>query len=206
MTPWKPCPSGALVIQGTAANDVVRVSEVQNNGAAWIRVEINGQNEWHQANRIAAKSVLFNAGAGDDYFRNDANSLKTVAFGGTGNDVLIGSAAADQLIGGAGNDQLFGQGGHDQIWGEAGNDVLVGGIGNDQLMGGDGNDRLFGEAGDDRLFGEAGDDTLVGGDGHDFFHGGNGVSTNADYSAAADLVFKAGFETAVWRLGKWHPY
>ena len=198
--------AGNLVIQGTAGNDVVQISEVQSGNVKWFRVEANGASEWHAASLVKTGVAVFNGGNGNDYFRNNAPTLNVVAFGGDGDDILIGGAGNDQLIGGAGHDQLFGQAGNDLLWGEAGSDVLVGGAGNDQLMGGDGNDQLFGEAGNDRLFGDAGNDLLVGGAGSDFFHGGVGITTNADFDSTADTLAPTGFQTAVWRGGRWFAF
>ncbi|MFK0312779.1 serralysin family metalloprotease [Pseudomonas sp. NPDC090233] len=47
------------------------------------------------------------------------------AFGGAGNDLLIGNGVANVLKGGAGNDIIYGAGGGDQLWGGAGADTFV---------------------------------------------------------------------------------
>lgn len=47
------------------------------------------------------------------------------AFGGSGNDLLIGNAVANLLKGGAGNDIIYGGGGADTLWGGAGADTFV---------------------------------------------------------------------------------
>jgi Ca2+-binding RTX toxin-like protein/subtilisin-like proprotein convertase family protein len=68
------------------------------------------------------------------------------AYGGDGNDVLIGNAAGNHLSGGAGNDVLDG---------ETGNDTLVGGLGADLFIyaAGDGADTIadLSAAGGDRV-------------------------------------------------------
>jgi Ca2+-binding RTX toxin-like protein len=124
------------------------------------------------------------------------------AFGGGGDDVLLGSRFNDSLDGGAGNDTLNGGGGNDTLLGGDGNDGLSGYTGNDQLFGGAGNDTLIGHDGDDTLFGEAGTDTLVGaggtsvtGDGTDELTGGSesdffdgDVSERQDFNAAEDTA------------------
>ena len=62
------------------------------------------------------------------------------AFGGDGNDTIIGNSAANTLYGGRGNDYLDGGAGNDILYGGAGNDTLIGGAGSNTLYGGKGND------------------------------------------------------------------
>lgn len=57
------------------------------------------------------------------------------AFGGSGNDLLIGNDAANVLKGGAGNDIIYGGGGADQLWGGAGADTFVFGASTDSKPG-----------------------------------------------------------------------
>ncbi|WP_339532165.1 serralysin family metalloprotease [Pseudomonas mucidolens] len=57
------------------------------------------------------------------------------AFGGAGNDLLIGNAAANTLKGGAGNDLIYGGGGADKLWGGAGADTFVFGASSDSKPG-----------------------------------------------------------------------
>ncbi|MGO1078038.1 calcium-binding protein [Inquilinus sp. CA228] len=57
------------------------------------------------------------------------------AFGGSGNDTLIGSATANLLDAGFGNDSLSGLGGDDILKGSFGDDLLRGGAGADVLNG-----------------------------------------------------------------------
>lgn len=47
------------------------------------------------------------------------------AFGGCGNDVIIGNDADNILKGNAGDDVLYGGAGQDQLWGGTGNDIFV---------------------------------------------------------------------------------
>ncbi|AMG68978.1 serralysin family metalloprotease [Morganella morganii] len=47
------------------------------------------------------------------------------AFGGRGNDVIIGNDADNILMGNGGNDVLYGGAGQDQLWGGTGNDIFV---------------------------------------------------------------------------------
>ncbi|WP_411723251.1 M10 family metallopeptidase C-terminal domain-containing protein [Loktanella salsilacus] len=82
------------------------------------------------------------------------------AYGGFGNDRVIGNSANNIMLGRNGNDVVLGLNGHD---------ILNGGNGDDVVQGGDGNDRVFGQAGNDVLFGDAGFDLLHGGAGNDVF-------------------------------------
>ena len=47
------------------------------------------------------------------------------AFGGAGNDLIIGNQVANLIKGGGGNDLIYGGRGADQLWGGAGNDTFV---------------------------------------------------------------------------------
>jgi Ca2+-binding RTX toxin-like protein len=149
--------------------------------------------------------IRFSGGSGSDRFTN-GTSIRCSAYGGTGDDILIGGSnhdslhgedGNDRLSGGDGIDYLYGDGGNDRLHGDAGNDVIFANSGNDSLYGGDGNDRLVGHEGDDyivggsgndnlygldgfdRLYGQAGDDDLDGGTDwvHDFLSGGDGADT-----------------------------
>lgn len=82
------------------------------------------------------------------------------AYGGFGNDRMVGNSANNILLGRNGNDVVLGLNGHD---------ILNGGNGNDVVQGGAGSDRVFGQAGNDALFGDAGFDLLNGGAGNDMF-------------------------------------
>ena len=102
----------------------------------------------------------------DDTLRTASFELNW-AFGGRGDDVLIGTSATDILAGGAGADRILGNGGSDTLIGNAGADLLIGGTGNDSLEGDSGNDVLRGGAGRDQLLGGLGADSLNGGPGRD---------------------------------------
>ncbi len=65
------------------------------------------------------------------------------AFGGAGDDILLGSAAANSLAGGWGNDLLRGGAGNDTLGGGDGDDILDGGLGADAMAGGVGNDQYL---------------------------------------------------------------
>ncbi len=63
------------------------------------------------------------------------------AFGGAGNDLIIGNNTANIIKGGAGDDIIYGGGGADQLWGGAGNDTFVYGASSDSRPGAA--DRIF---------------------------------------------------------------
>jgi Ca2+-binding RTX toxin-like protein len=112
------------------------------------------------------------------------------AYGGNGNDAIIGrdSGDLDRLYGGLGNDIVYGGGPFVPL---VSPDLLFGGPGSDSLNGFDGNDSLYGGDGDDSgtlimvggitdfagLRGGTGDDLLDGGNGSDQLSGGAGADT-----------------------------
>ncbi|MCU9846784.1 M10 family metallopeptidase C-terminal domain-containing protein [Defluviimonas sp. WL0024] len=123
---------------------------------------------------ISNGTVIENAfgGSGNDtIIGNDAANYLD---GGGGNDRLNGDTGVDWLYGGEGSDVLYGDGGWDRLYGDAWSDDLYGGYGNDQLFGGWGDDRLEGGIGDDTLQGEGGNDRLFGGNDLDRLYGGDG--------------------------------
>ena len=151
----------------------------------------------YSTSHLSGKTVLFYGNGGGDYFSNRTN-LRTIAYGGEGNDSLFGSNANDtlhgeggndSLVGGLGNDELHGNAGRDYLWGDmagqdnyplSGDDRLYGGDGLDDLIGGAGNDVLYGGNDFDYLYGNLGDDFLDGGNGGAYYHGGQGLDFRAD--------------------------
>jgi Ca2+-binding RTX toxin-like protein len=175
--------ANVLLINGTSADDKVSVS---SRGGQLV-VQFNGKEKAFDATH--AEFIVFYGGRGDDQFVNKTSVKVHQAFGGAGNDHLVGGSNVDVLYGDAGNDRL--EGGD-------GNDVLSGGDGKDALYGQGGADRLFGEsdttpqksqgnqisaydqaladlldggAGDDALYGGLGNDVLKGDAGYDFLYG-----------------------------------
>ncbi|MGH2956166.1 MAG: calcium-binding protein [Solirubrobacterales bacterium] len=121
-------------------------------------------------------------GAGNDRLTGSFAAFN-LAFGGSGNDRLLGGGVRDLLQGGGDNDKLAGRDGNDVLVGRAGadkgaggpgDDLISGNAGDDRLMGGPGNDLIGGGLGIDRLFGGLGDDRLVGGPQKDRLNGGGG--------------------------------
>ena len=92
-------------------------------------------------------------------YRGDPRSLIENAYGGAGDDAILGNVAHNGLEGGAGDDEIYGAFGNDIIGGGSGNDLLDGGTGIDDLGGGAGNDQLDGGGGDDVMMGGIGNDT-----------------------------------------------
>ncbi|HWX47727.1 MAG TPA: SdrD B-like domain-containing protein [Roseomonas sp.] len=137
----------------------------------------------------ATPGVVLGAGA-DQY--NGTDDVADHAFGGDGDDILLGlgqddvfhgqngndfldgHTGDDALFGGAGNDRVHGQAGDDVLDAGPGDDTIEGGDGRDIDLGGEGDDRMQGENGDDWLFGGAGQDILEGNAGRDFLSGGTG--------------------------------
>lgn len=141
-----------------------------------------------------ARGSIFNA------YQN-GDSLIENAFGGSGNDAIVGNQANNVLRGNGGNDGIMGGDGNDTILGDAGSDTLMGENGNDAIAGGTevdfilcgegadvafggaGNDAILGQGGDDVIWGEdnsgapAGDDGIDGGDGNDTLLGQGGSDT-----------------------------
>ncbi|RKS77790.1 hemolysin type calcium-binding protein [Motilibacter peucedani] len=114
------------------------------------------------------RDVIVARGAGSVVDARGGNDLVCVsghAYGGAGDDVLVGSARRDVLDGGPGRDTLRGLGGDDLLRGGSGGDRLLGGPGRDRLLGGSGNDRLDGGPGSDVLDGRPGRDVVLRGRG-----------------------------------------
>jgi hypothetical protein len=168
--------AGALVIAGTAANDSARV---YNHSSTQYRVNFNGVDQYFAKSAITTNTVRFYGYAGNDYFNNYVTTMRNIAYGGTGDDTLIGYNNIDYLYGEDGNDTLYGYGGNDYLYGGAGHDKLYGQDGNDFLYGGTGNDKLYGGNGNDCLYGEDGNDFMDAGTAAELANGGNGYDFNA---------------------------
>lgn len=107
--------------------------------------------------------IEFSGKGGNDVYDGSITLLKTTAFGGGGNDLLIGGINHDTLFGDSGNDTLFGL---------DGDDFLIGGNNSDTLFGGNGLDHLYGQSGNDSLDGgyDGKIDVMYGGLGFDAFY------------------------------------
>jgi Ca2+-binding RTX toxin-like protein len=111
-------------------------------------------------------------GPGDDYLVGGAED--DLLYGDAGVDTLVGLDGNDSLIGGNDRDYLYGGNGNDVLYGVGGNDYLSGSSGDDVLYGGTGADKLHGYNGADRLSGDSDNDVLYGGNDPDFLQGGFG--------------------------------
>jgi len=132
------------------------------------------------------------------------------AYGGAGNDVIIGTASGDNLIGmGDGNDRVVLNSGNDTVYagaddeGEdtvdasggdnviftgAGNDVVNTGAGNDEIGTGDGADIIDAGNGNNVIFAGAGNDNITTGNGDDVIYGGAG-GDNVSAGAGNDTIY-----------------
>ena len=112
-----------VIIEGTSGADVIRLVRVGNN------IEVQG---------LAATIVIerFDAGLdtlrilgldGDDLVDATglpSGSIKLIAEGGNGADILLGGAGSDTLLGGAGDDVLIGGAGNDLLDGGTGSNII----------------------------------------------------------------------------------
>ena len=195
---------GNLCIVGTAANDtweladrtdsygrqVLRVSTYNSSGALETKDFLTSQ---------VPGIIKFWGYGGNDYVNAGQVSSRGVqAWGGDGNDTLVGSQLRDILYGNGGNDGIDGQGGNDALYGGAGDDGMYGGAGADWMEGGDGNDYMSGGAGNDALYGNLGADNLNGDLGNDYLDGGKDGFADTlrggggSDTFVAELYFEAG--------------
>jgi Ca2+-binding RTX toxin-like protein len=130
---------------------------------------------------------------------NVVNTIEN-AWGGSGEDTIVGNEVGNNLLGNSGNDSLDGGLGNDTLYGGENNDTLLGSDGDDFLLdvfslgfpfdiiiiskdtffGGEGNDYLEGGGGNDTLDGGDGRDTLDGGEGNDSLIGGGAEDLSKD--------------------------
>lgn len=150
---------------------------------------------------IAGPAYL-EGGRGDDAIGSNGLAGATEAYGGAGDDSVVGHTSADSLFGGTGNDLIVGSGALASVDGvirtlvpseTSGADFLEGNAGQDAIYGFDGNDVILGGDGDDRgliafsaapgalfvagLFGGSGKDFIDGGSDDDLISGGAGKDT-----------------------------
>lgn len=142
------------------------ISNINNGDYKYESFSLNSGYSQFSDGRLPINRVIFHGYGLNDTFNNftsfswQANwgptlDLPTFAYGGEGNDTLMGANAQDAL---------YGEGGDDKLYGNDGVDTLIGGNGWDELHGGNGGDWLDGGAGDlcwDKLYGEGGNDVFV---------------------------------------------
>src|SRR5262249_37647638 len=110
--------SDHLFIQGTDAADVVVVSTSGKAGT----VTANGTTFSYGPNVVGQVDVWLHGG--NDVVLACGATVPVHAWGGNGDDVLVGGMANDVLVGGRGKDALFGGKGKDVLRGGRGLDVL----------------------------------------------------------------------------------
>ncbi|HEY3922827.1 MAG TPA: hypothetical protein VGL76_12045 [Gaiellaceae bacterium] len=107
-----------LVAQGTSTHDVVVATRV-GNGAPFFVFQL-GDPFLYNGNDVIDASAAFSAAA-----PTSLPSIGITAYGGPGDDTIIGSQTGDILAGGSGNDTIIGGRGDDQIFGDSGVNVDV---------------------------------------------------------------------------------
>lgn len=126
--------SGALTVNGTSGNDVIRITLDAVNPRQ-LDVVVNGATQSFTASSVS--SITVNAGAGNDDVEvlelNDPINVPMTLLGGAGNDTLVG---------GSGNDYIDGGSGNDTVAGEAGSNILIGGSGTNRIVS-EGNDTVY---------------------------------------------------------------
>lgn len=173
---------GTVSIRGTMRSDIANVRYVVAPGGAvsaaptaWIRVSLDTPTvDFFRFYRTAAvRCIEFHALNGNDSFVN-LTAIRSVVWGGAGNDSISSGFGNDIVRGGPGNDSIWGEAGFDYLHGDAGNDHIWGGTHDDHLIGDEGDDWLLGENGRDILEGRDGNDSLFGGNHRDIMVGGSG--------------------------------
>ena len=115
---------GVVTIQGDAFSNSARVRMIAGDRVIDNPTPANTANLQnlvvevvidHRVARFNAKDVreiVFQGEAGNDTFANFTN-IRSIAYGGSGVDVLRGGSGNDNLYGGAGNDKLYSGDGND---------------------------------------------------------------------------------------------
>ena len=124
---------------------------------------------------IAKPNSRICAGAGRQVIFAGKGTSFTDAGPGDDKIVLHDKSAGSKAYGGLGNDEIIGSRGHDQLYGSP-KKVPAGAADNDRIDGLGGNDRIFDYGGDaNRLYGREGSDSLYSlGTAISELHGGNG--------------------------------
>jgi hypothetical protein len=124
-------PGGRLVIRGTNDSDFILIEK--GCGSGGVKVRLNSHCAWF----TGVTEIDVFANNGNDVVWTDADVTQPLfAFGGRGDDVLVGGSGNNVLVGGKGDDVLVGRGARDILIGGTGSDVLIGGGSGDILIGG----------------------------------------------------------------------
>src|SRR4051812_41840189 len=134
-----------LQIAGTAKDDVIRV-ELDASDTNTLKVSVNDEASSFNIASSAIKLIRIEGRRGNDRIEieqdNGAINIRTLIFGGAGNDTIEGGAARDRLHGEEGDDSIIGQSNRDILYGEDGDDSLLGANGDDSIDGGLGDDSV----------------------------------------------------------------
>jgi Ca2+-binding RTX toxin-like protein len=211
--PTPPPPKWPIVVNGTAGDDVIKVSQ----SGLYFVVTQNGSTTYNPVEQVSTISIFGNdgsdlidcSGVSRKVYVEGGNQSDTI-IGGSGNDTIYGSApytgqyswadyCLDSIDGNSGNDLLFashwasgttlnGGPGDDAINGSEGSDVITGGTGNDQILASNGNNVVDAGADNDIVDAGWGTDAVYGGIGNDSISTGVGADTIWG-GAAADQRF-----------------
>jgi RTX calcium-binding nonapeptide repeat (4 copies) len=133
------------------------VREVVTIGTKGVNLNGDGDADLIGSSLVRITVFLFdgedNLSAGGGHGTRDAwlptSGGWLAAYGGDGNDVIVGTRRRDYLYGGLGDDRLTGSGGKDDIFGDEGNDRISAGSGADYVDPGYGSDSVNSGSGDD---------------------------------------------------------
>jgi Ca2+-binding RTX toxin-like protein len=126
------------------SRNIAEVSTIKFDALAGYDTLVVSQGVLSAGVSLANTRVEFLGGLDDDVMRN-MSSVRSTAFGGGGDDNLLGGSATDVLHGDSEKDNLDGGGGVDYVFGDFGADTIRGSTGADFLYGGEGNDWIDGE-------------------------------------------------------------
>jgi Ca2+-binding RTX toxin-like protein/LysM repeat protein len=173
---WLGGGGGSDTLSGGAGDDVLIID------AEDLQANIDGGAGFDIVQVVGDSGVNFNL----------SQAHVELAYGGIGNDILVGGGTASVFIaGGAGDDIVIGSGANDALSGNDGDDMLDGGYGDDLARGGRGDDLIIGGFGNDIIDGGLGNDVLQGGDGKDVFISSGGNDT-VDGGVGIDTVELSG--------------
>lgn len=167
-------------IYGTVAhatgNNIYQIKGVNGVGTFWQAIWDTGGNDSISAVGVW-RNVYINLNDAD-LEGSDAGGAVSSAVGIAGGFTIANTVVIENAFGGYGNDWLVGNEFNNYLAGAFGNDTLSGAAGNDWIFGGDGNDTITGGKGNDTLSGDNGNDTFVNkdGDGNDTINGGQGYN------------------------------
>jgi Ca2+-binding RTX toxin-like protein len=118
--------AGFNVINGTLENDVLIITRAKGADGLAGKYEVNFNGRVRVMTEEELNKTAFDLRSGNDVlFVAPDVTANITAYGGEGNDVLIGGGGKDRLDGGPGRDVVLGQGGDDALWGGDDNDVDV---------------------------------------------------------------------------------